>query len=84
LSDVFPPARDRVARLRADIESGLMMSTPPQHTRGADLLLVHCAAVPEGRLSARARLELELGEPLTRLLVYALAGRQGRRGSSSP
>jgi hypothetical protein len=69
---------------QADIESGLMSPMPPHPARGAELLLVHCAAVPEGRPSARSRLELELGEPLTRFLVDALAGRQGRRGSSSP
>jgi hypothetical protein len=48
------------------------------------LLLVHCADVVENRQSAYARLEQALGGELARLLVFALAGRQGRRGSSSP
>jgi len=56
----------------------------PPSLRGAELLLVHCAAVSEERPSAYVRLQRELGEPLARLLVTALAGRQGRRGSSSP
>ena len=53
-------------------------------SRGAELLLVHCAERPEGRRPAYARLQDLLGRDLTRLLVSALAGRQGRRGSSSP
>ena len=48
------------------------------------MLLVHCAAVSENRPSAYARLEQALGGELARLLVFALAGRHGRRGSSSP
>jgi hypothetical protein len=55
------------------------------HTsRGAGLLLVHCAVVSENRQSAYTRLEQALGGELARLLVFALAGGQGRRGSSSP
>jgi hypothetical protein len=60
------------------------MSIQPHTSRGAGLLLVHCAAVVENRQSAYARLEQALGGELARLLVFALAGRQGRRGSSSP
>jgi hypothetical protein len=48
------------------------------------LLLVHCAAVPENRQSAYARLEQAVGCELARFLVFALAGGHGRRGSSSP
>jgi hypothetical protein len=60
------------------------MSIQPHTSRGAGLLLFHCAAVAESRQSAYARLEQALGCELARLLVFALAGRQGRRGSSSP
>jgi len=60
------------------------MDVQPHTSRGAGLLLSHCAAVAEGRQSAYARLEQALGGELARLLVFALAGRQGRRGSSSP
>jgi hypothetical protein len=60
------------------------MNVQPHTSRGAALLLMHCAAVPEQRLSAYARLEQALGDELARLLVFAVAGRQGRRGSSSP
>ncbi|MFL5955113.1 MAG: hypothetical protein ACJ76I_13510 [Gaiellaceae bacterium] len=56
----------------------------PQPTRGAGLLLVHCAAIADERPSAYARLEQQLGRELARLLVVGLAGPQGRRGSSSP
>jgi hypothetical protein len=56
----------------------------PQPTRGAWLLLVHCAAVVDERPSAYSRLEQQLGGELTRLLVLALSGPQGLRGSSSP
>jgi hypothetical protein len=60
------------------------MEVQPHTSRGAGLLLLHCAAVAEDRQSAYARLEQALGGELARLLVFALAGRQGRRGSSSP
>ena len=60
------------------------MNVQPHTSRGAALLLVHCAAVSENRPSAYARLEQALGGELARLLVFALAGRHGRRGSSSP
>ena len=56
----------------------------PQPMRGAELLLVHCAAVSDDRPSAYDRLEQEIGGKLARLLVFALVGPQGRRGSSSP
>ncbi len=56
----------------------------PQPTRGAALLLVHCSAVSDERESAHTRLERKLGGELARLLLFALAGPQGRRGSSSP
>jgi hypothetical protein len=61
-----------------------MSVVKPQPLRGADLLLVHCAPVPEGRTAAFTRLEGLIGGDLARLLVRALAGGQGRRGSSSP
>jgi hypothetical protein len=60
------------------------MDVQPHTSRGAGLLLIHCAAVVEDRQPAYARLEQALGGELARLLVFALAGRQGRRGSSSP
>jgi hypothetical protein len=60
------------------------MNVQPHTSRGAGLLLIHCAAVADDRQPAYARLEQALGGELTRLLVFALAGRQGRRGSSSP
>jgi hypothetical protein len=56
----------------------------PQPLRGADLLLVHCSAVPDDRPAAFTRLEDAIGGQLARLLVSALVGPQGRRGSSSP
>ncbi len=56
----------------------------PHPTRGAGLLLVHCAALEPSRPSAYARLVDEIGGDLAQLLVVALAGGQGRRGSSSP
>ena len=56
----------------------------PQPMRGASLLLVHCNAVTEDRPNAYSRLEGQIGGELARLLVFALVGPQGRRGSSSP
>jgi hypothetical protein len=56
----------------------------PQPLRGAALLLVHCSTFSDDRPSAYSRLEAKIGSPLTRLLVRALVGPQGRRGSSSP
>jgi hypothetical protein len=52
--------------------------------RGAALLLVHCSDYAEKFPSAYTRLEQEIGSPLARLLVGALIGPQGLRGSSSP
>jgi len=48
------------------------------------LLLVHCTAITDDRPSAAVRLEQAIGGDLARLLVGALVGPQGRRGSSSP
>jgi hypothetical protein len=59
-----------------------VLQPPPM--RGADLLLLHCAHVADERPSARTRLEHHLGRDFARLLVCALAGPQGRSGSSSP
>jgi hypothetical protein len=56
----------------------------PHRIRGAALLLRHCAVLDEGRPSAYARLEEQLGDDLARMLVRALVGPQGLRGSSSP
>jgi hypothetical protein len=62
-----------------------MLSMPPgDGERGPRLLLVHCAALDVRRPNASERLEAAIGKELARLLVYALAGRQGRLGSSSP
>jgi len=61
-----------------------MTALKPHPHRGVELLLVHCAAASHERPSAYARLERELGGELARLLVSALVGPQGRRGSSSP
>jgi hypothetical protein len=61
-----------------------MSIVKPQPQRGAGLLLVHCAAVCDERPTAFSRLEEQLGGDLARLLVFALVGPQGRRGSSSP
>jgi hypothetical protein len=61
-----------------------MPTTSPQTTRGAGLLLAHCHSVLDERPSAYERLQDLIGGDLARLLVFALAGPQGRRGSSSP
>jgi hypothetical protein len=61
-----------------------MSIAKPQPQRGAGLLLVHCPAVCDERPTAFSRLEEQLGGDLARLLVFALVGPQGRRGSSSP
>jgi len=55
-----------------------------QPARGTGLLLAHCAALGVERPSAFTRLEAALGDDFARMLVAALAGPQGRRGSSSP
>ena len=53
-------------------------------SRGDALLLSHCAAFGLERPAPFARLEREVGPQLAKLLVFALSGRQGRLGSSSP
>jgi hypothetical protein len=55
-----------------------------QPSRGTGLLLAHCASIGAERPSALTRLEAALGDDFARLLVAALAGAQGLRGSSSP
>ena len=55
------------------------MSIQPHTSRGAGLLLVHCAAVADDRQPAYMRLEQALGGDLTRLLVVALARRRAAR-----
>ena len=52
--------------------------------RGNHLILVHCAAVGQEPLTAHARLVAKVGAELARLLMFALTGSHGRRGSSSP
>ena len=56
----------------------------PDPERGATLLLAHCTAFADEREPAYERLEHELGGRLAHLLVFALSGDHGRRGSSSP
>lgn len=59
--------------------------SPHTSTRGAGLLLAHCAAFDETeRAPAFSRLEALVGCDLAHLLVFALSGIQGLRGSSSP
>ena len=57
---------------------------PDREERGNHLILVHCAAVGRERPSAYARLVGKVGAELARLLMFALTGSHGRRGSSSP
>ena len=57
---------------------------PEREERGDHLILVHCAAVGRERPSAHARLVEKIGNELLRLLLFALTGSHGRRGSSSP
>ena len=57
---------------------------PLRTGRGAGLLLAHCTALVAECGTARRRLEEQVGNDLARLLVYALAGGSGLRGSSSP
>ena len=53
--------------------------------RGEELLLAHCSCVAgDLRPNAFTRLEEKVGGKLAKLLVFALAPPQGRRGSSSP
>ena len=61
------------------------MTASHRQLRGEDLLLAHCStAACDLRPNAFTRLEEKVGERLARLLVFALAPSQGRRGSSSP
>ena len=61
-----------------------MTAFQPQPPRGSDLLLVHCLVFSSDGPSAYSRLQSAVGDDLARLLVFALSGGQGRRGSSSP
>ena len=62
-----------------------MTSFKRQPQRGDELLLAHCASAHDDlRPNAYTRLEEKVGDRLARLLVFALAAPQGRRGSSSP
>ena len=57
---------------------------PEREERGDHLILVHCAAVGRDPRTAYARLVAKVGNELARLLMFALTGSHGRRGSSSP
>ena len=57
---------------------------PEREERGDHLILVHCAAVGKEPPSPYARLVAKVGAELARLLMFALTGSHGRRGSSSP
>jgi hypothetical protein len=61
-----------------------MSLAEPHPPRGEALLLVHCAAEFGERPPAYARLVDAVGGELARLLLFALSGAHGRRGSSSP
>jgi hypothetical protein len=74
-------------------ESSMETALNPQlrrtRTRGADLLLLHCATIgncdDEPRRPARDRLDAAVGTEFAQLLVGALTpGLQALRGSSSP
>jgi hypothetical protein len=62
----------------------MSIAEPHREERGDTLLLVHCGAAFHERPSAYARLVDAVGGELARMLVFALAGPHGRRGSSSP
>jgi hypothetical protein len=57
---------------------------PEREERGDHLILVHSAAVGRDRPSAYSRLVGKVGAELARLLMFALTGSHGKRGSSSP
>jgi hypothetical protein len=60
---------------------------PLRPGRGAGLLLAHCEALGNENVERTppfTRLEAVVGGELARLLVFALSGVHGRRGSSSP
>ncbi|HST16225.1 MAG TPA: hypothetical protein VLK36_01040 [Gaiellaceae bacterium] len=61
-----------------------MTALAPDPRRGSSLLIAHCTAVAADGATAYERLEDEVGGHLARLLVFALSGDHGRRGSSSP
>ena len=64
--------------------SSVAESEDEREDRGNHLILVHCAAVGRERPPAYARLVEKIGSELARLLMFALTGPHGRRGSSSP
>jgi hypothetical protein len=71
------------------METALNPQLRRTRTRGADLLLLHCATigncVEEPRLPARERLDAAVGAEFAELLVGALTpGLQNVRRSSSP
>ena len=68
----------------ADTRCMSSSSVDPQAARVPALLLMHCSEVDDARPSAYTRLQEELGDNFARVLVFALAPPQGRRGSSSP
>jgi len=69
---------------RRSLKHPEMCFLDPDPERGATLLLAHCTAFADEREPAYERLEHELGGRLAHLLVFALSGDHGRRGSSSP
>ena len=83
LSESLPPARDPAAVASSRCQTQVMSAFRPQPLRGAELLLMHCTAASAERPSAFVRLGAPRAE-LTRKLLHALVGPQGRRGSSSP
>jgi hypothetical protein len=83
-ADPFPPARDFSEEAAADTSGMSTTSVEYDYAPVPRLLLAHCASFDDGRPSAYARLEAELGDSFARMLVSALASPQGVRGSSSP
>jgi hypothetical protein len=62
----------------------MSITVEPQHRGIPALLLVHCSEFEVRHPSAYLRLVAELGDNLAEVLLFALAGPQGRCGSSSP
>ena len=62
----------------------MSVSLESHQSRVPALLLVHCSEFEARHPSAYLRLVAELGDNLAEMLVFALAGPQGRRTSSSP
>ena len=60
-----------------DTFSGMNGAAPHIQGRGLPLLAAHLEALDPAHLTARERLERELGPELTRLLVSALSGAAG-------